>query len=125
MKKVIKKCPHSIALENSIKELAVCEIKFLDYIGQTVTVYVNGGGAVGNGFTGVLMENNRTYIKLLVKPASPPVCALGDKCNARFENPYFCVSCPYAENQGYNPGAIAEIPLNAIVAFVHNALSRK
>ncbi len=99
----------------------LCNIKFTEYLGQTVTVYVNAGGMVGNGFTGVLIGYENTYIRILVSPSAAPACSMGNSCNGRTANPLFCVFCPYAQN---NPlGTMVEIPVNAIVAFVHNVLS--
>lgn len=94
-------------------------INFNDYVGQTVTVFVNSGGIAGKGFTGVLILHTETYIKLLVLPSVPPECSLGNTCSGKEVNPFFCCLCPYNRTLG----AIAEIPIVAVVAFVHNAVN--
>jgi hypothetical protein len=99
------------------KETKTFKLNFQDYIGQTVTIYVNSGGMAGKGFTGVLMQKTETYARLLIIPAVPPACALGSSCSGRRVNPLFCTLCPYNRITG----AIAEIPIAAITAFVHNA----
>lgn len=95
-------------------------INFDEYLGQTVTIYVNAGGAVGNGFTGVLLMCTCAYIKLLVRPSIAPMCSMGNSCNGKNLNPLFCTFCPHADKGPL--GTIVDIPITAIVAFVHNAL---
>ncbi|WP_080064572.1 hypothetical protein [Ruminiclostridium hungatei] len=96
------------------------EMGFEQFQGQTVTVFVSGGGEVGKGFTGVLMESCPAYIKLLMLPATPPDCSLGNNCSSRSGNILFCALCPY--NKKARPGAVAVIPVSSIAAFVHNTL---
>ncbi len=83
-------------------------------IGQTVTIFTASGGASGKGFTGVLISVTNCAIKLLVSVGAAPACPLGSRCRS-------CNRCRYKNN--CTPlGAIAIIPTNAIVAFVHNAI---
>lgn len=105
-----------IEVRTPIKECNL--ITFDKYIGQTVTVYINAGGAAGNGFTGILISCGNKLIKLLVYPSSKPSCALGDSCQQNITNPFFCSFCPYAENKYL--GTMVEIPVEGIIAFVHN-----
>lgn len=91
---------------------------FDEFIGRTVTVYVNSGGLAGNGFTGVLIGKEDTYIRLLIMPATPPACSLNSECFAKSSNTLLCISCPFNDN--VTVGAIAEILISSIVAFVHN-----
>lgn len=109
------KIPMEISPEKSIRE-----INFEEYIGHTVTLFVNAGGLGGNGFTGVLIGKTDTYIRLLVIPSRPPACSLGNACKSNSNNVLFCLSCPFNDNAAL--GTIAEISITSIVAFVHNNL---
>ena len=93
---------------------------FKAYIGKTVTVYVNGGGISGSGFTGVLLGSDEVVVRLLTQPASAPACALGGACDTYIKAPILCAVCPNA--QQFNLGIVVEIPIWNIVAFVHNAI---
>jgi len=42
-----------------------------NYIGETVTVFVESGGISGAGFTGILLFVNEVYIELLISIALP------------------------------------------------------
>lgn len=95
-------------------------INFKAFTGMTVTVYVNGGGISGSGFTGVLLAANEVVVRLLTQPASAPACALGGACDTYIKAPALCSVCPNA--QQFNPGTVVEIPIWNIVAFVHNAI---
>lgn len=94
---------------------------FGKFTGQTVTVFVNAGGEVGKGFTGVLMGSSDTYIRLLMIPSMPPDCSLGNSCKTSNDNALFCALCPY--NRKAAVGSMAIIPISNITAFVHNTLS--
>lgn len=91
---------------------------FNNFIGNTVTIYINCGGMAGNGFTGVLIGKEATYIRLLLLPATPPSCSLNSECLARNNNVLLCSSCPFNDNA--TVGTVAEILISSIVAFVHN-----
>lgn len=108
-------------IENITKK-EICRIKFEEYIGQTVTVFVNAGGDSGKGFTGVLMSAADTYLRLLVLPGKPPDCALGSSCNSRESGQLFCALCPF--NKNAVTGSMAVIPISGIAAFVHNAVHK-
>ncbi len=95
-------------------------MNFKAFTGKTVTVYVNGGGISGSGFTGVLLAANEVVVRLLTQPASAPACALGGACDTYIKAPALCAVCPNA--QQFNPGTVVEIPIWNIVAFVHNAI---
>lgn len=98
-----------------------------NYIGQTVTVFVSGGGFLGAGFTGVLINSSNTYIKLLTKIGPAPACSLGNSCG--YLHNYSFISSSY-NNKTYNfarfplnvLGSVTYIPSNKIVSFVHNRL---
>lgn len=122
--KLVDKTPVDSNINNnilvSIAKKNIREMNFEKYIGHTVTIYVNAGGLVGNGFTGVLMGQSGMTIKLLVIPATPPSCSIGNACNSNINKSLLCLSCPYNENA--TVGSIAEIPFSSIAAFVHNNL---
>jgi hypothetical protein len=68
-------------------------------IGQTITIFTVSGGDSGSGFTGVLLDVRRDYIRILSRLASGP-------------GTYGDISL----------GAITNIPVDKIAAFVHNAI---
>jgi hypothetical protein len=105
-------------------------------IGETVTVFTTSGGESGRGFTGVLIRVSADPIITLVTDIGPaPACALGSCCDRKRR------SCRKDDEDDFdeddnedrnnnridcrarNTGAIVEIPINRIAAFVHNTLS--
>lgn len=112
------------------------------YIGTTVTIFTSSGGQSGSGFTGVLMSVNPVFVRLLTRIGPPPGCALGNACSgfafrAGWGGPYgggagFGVgpaSVPGALTAGgwdnmpvWTVGSETDIPVAAIVSFVHNAI---
>jgi hypothetical protein len=95
-----------------------CFIQSLvNYIGQTITIYIVAGGEAGSGFTGVLLDVKKDYIKILTKIASPPNCFPGNECND-------CESDEtiIKDNNNITLGSITNIPINKIAAFVHNTI---
>ena len=97
------------------------------YSGTTVTVFVKSGGVSGAGFTGILLDVNNIYIKLLTHIGPAPACPLGYSClyiNTLFR-PGFDT---YIKNaQLWWPfirtiGSITYIPVDKIAAFAHNAV---
>jgi hypothetical protein len=114
--KHIKKLTTESDLQKNIPK-----INFERYIGCTVTLYVDAGGIAGNGFSGVLLGQTGTYIRLLVLPSKPPACSLGNACKSDTNNILLCMFCPF--NTNVTLGTIAEISITSIVAFVHNSLS--
>lgn len=119
-----KKFLHRKAKQNkhtqidNLEKNRMCGIDFMEYIGQTVTVFVNAGGLVGNGFTGVLLGHTKSSIRLLVLPGVSPSCSLGKANNCNSDNILFCLLCPF--NNNAKMGVVAEISIMSIVAFVHN-----
>ncbi|HEX2924946.1 MAG TPA: hypothetical protein VHP38_01580 [Ruminiclostridium sp.] len=107
-------------ISQKTSEKSPAHINFRDYAGQTVTVFVNSGGMAGNGFTGILIQNSDTCIKLLIIPSVPPACSLGNACSGKKINPLFCCLCPYNRTVG----SIAEIPIASVTAFVHNTVNK-
>jgi len=93
-------------------------LKFEQYIGHTVTLYINAGGMAGNGFTGVLMGCTATIVKLLILPEVSPSCSIGEKCKNTANNAMLCMSCPFNRNAVLS--SMAEITISSVTAFVHN-----
>lgn len=107
-------------------------------LGETVTIFTTSGGRSGDGFTGVLISVNCEFVRLLSDIGPAPACALGsccdrgkdDDCDDDFEEEGLGgmqrgrssrnrrINCG-----GRNVGAIVDIPVNRIAAFVHNTLS--
>lgn len=116
-----KKCNpnhyEKVDLDKYIQE-NIKNLEFKEFIGHTVTIYVNCGGLAGNGFTGVIISQETTYIRLLILPATPPSCSLKSECLAKSNNTILCASCPF--NNNVTVGSVAEILTSNIVAFVHN-----
>lgn len=97
--------------------------------GTTVTIYTTSGGASGCGFTGVLTVVNCYIIRLITCIGPGPCCCLGSSCRTpgcpthfsgrgsrgfdRFDPGLGCIT---------NVGSTVDIPVENIVAFVHNAI---
>lgn len=104
---------------------------FNRYLGETVTIYTESGGESGLGFTGVLLELNKDYIRLLTQVGPVPACSLGSCCTFIKDDNGEFNSCNNAEDNtiidsscivNNTLGSITNIPICKIVAFVHNAV---
>jgi hypothetical protein len=85
------------------------------HIGETVIIFVNGGGMSGAGFTGVLLRVHICFIQLITKIATPPM-------NKSFN---FCIELPNCDSSKLSNlqiGSIANIPIDKIISFVHYTL---
>ncbi|HOQ37027.1 MAG TPA: hypothetical protein PK033_04165 [Acetivibrio sp.] len=91
-----------------------------NYIGETVTLFVESGGMTGTGFTGILLYANEVYVKLLTSIAPAPFCPLGNPCIFNFS--YFIRNPNPYVNSMRDMGAVVIIPVNKIVSFVHNII---
>lgn len=96
------------------------------YLGQTVTVFVKGGGYSGLGYTGILFNVNPSYIQLVIKPGPAPACSLGSACLSGIGcNATGCNSGGFYSPDStpvLTPGTIASIPVCKIASFVHNSV---
>src|SRR3712207_2567853 len=121
----------------------MCDISFAKHmcknIGETVTIFTESGGQSGSGFTGILLDVNKCYVRLTTHVGPAPACALGNCCSQRgsMESPYDngCGGCGEADDDygmdghgvirchANDVGSISDIPLCKIVAFVHNSLN--
>jgi hypothetical protein len=104
------------------------------WTGTTVTIYTTSGGASGCGFTGVLILCDPCFVRLITCIGPAPCCSLGSSCDT--------CCCPVFDNCSQfgrrfpgsrfgggqrnnficNVGATVDIPVDRIVAFVHNAI---
>jgi hypothetical protein len=106
-------------------------------IGETVTVFTTSGGESGRGFTGVLIRVSADPFITLVTDIGPaPACALGSCCDRKhgrcknededFEDEDEDERSNSRRNRldcrFRSAGAVVEIPINRIAAFVHNTL---
>jgi len=110
------------------------------HVGKTVTIFTTSGGLSGGGFTGVLACVGGGIVRLITAIGAAPACPVGSNC---VDNWNFCGSgCDNGFGNsfggsgwgscggfggGMGPsnwlGAVAEIPLDRIVTFTHNALT--
>lgn len=101
------------------------------YLGETVTIFTTSGGESGSGFTGVLININCDFVRLLSDIGPAPACALGSCCTK--SKRHHCgddFDDDFDENENNsrincglrNVGAVVDIPINRIAAFVHNAI---
>lgn len=80
--------------------------------GRIITVFTQSGGKSGCGFTGLLLEANRCFIKLMTEFPSRPSDPFGldidrrDRCHRRCDR----------------LGTIIVIPVDKIVALVFNEI---
>ncbi|MCX7921905.1 MAG: hypothetical protein N3B21_07840 [Clostridia bacterium] len=120
-----------------------------NYIGETVTIFTSSGGQSGSGFTGVILSVNEVFVRLLTRIGPPPGCSLGNACsNFNVGNGYVAgsscgIAGGFAGGAGpvlpgnyngavtaggwdavpvYTVGSVTDIPIAAIVSFVHNAV---
>ncbi|TYQ18038.1 UNVERIFIED_CONTAM: hypothetical protein Cloal_0434 [Acetivibrio alkalicellulosi] len=120
------------------------------YIGETVTIFTGSGGQSGAGFTGVVLSVNQVFVRLITRIGPPPGCSLGNACTGFNVGGYGygtgsgCATTTMAgyapgpilpasmsgavtaggwnANPVYTVGSVTDIPISAIVSFVHNAV---
>ena len=106
-------------------------------IGETVTIFTESGGQSGKGFTGILLDVNKCYVRLTTHVGSAPACALGNCCSqVETMNSPYNDGCGQCQGDDYemgrtgrfscnsrNVGSISDIPICKIVAFVHSSLN--
>jgi hypothetical protein len=112
------------------------------YIGETVTIFTASGGQSGSGFTGVVLGVTDCCVRLLTRIGPPPGCSLGNSCAGFNPSCGYGGHYPYGAYGSFYPadnvgainaggwngypvstvGSIADIPIDSIVSFVHNAV---
>ncbi|HEX2926015.1 MAG TPA: hypothetical protein VHP38_07120 [Ruminiclostridium sp.] len=110
------------------------------YVGQTVTIFTSSGGQSGSGFTGVILTVNPVFVRLISRIGPPPGCSLGNACTGFTPGAYGAgygagygpvgpagqVGAVNAGGWGnlpvYTVGSVVDIPIAAIVSFVHSAV---
>ncbi|MBU5269325.1 hypothetical protein [Clostridium cochlearium] len=94
-----------------------------EYIGKVVTIFTTSGGDSGAGFTGVLLEVNEDYIRILTRMGPAPSCALGNCCSGIQDNVEPGQTVPGGPScGGTSIGSIADIPIDRIASFAHNTI---
>jgi hypothetical protein len=97
-----------------------------EYIGETVTIFTTSGGVSGCGFTGVLLDVNPCFVRLLTKMGTAPTNPLAENiCD--FDGGYGpgskgCGGGMPDMNQKFRPGSVCDIPIDKIASFCHNAV---
>lgn len=92
-----------------------------DFIGETVTIFTESGGQSGCGFTGVVLDVNKCFVRLITRIGPAPSCALGNACEGcRLRGSSF--NRDRGASCGNFVGSVVDIPIDQIVAFVHNAV---
>jgi hypothetical protein len=98
------------------------------FIGTTVTIYTTSGGESGCGVTGVLTMIGPCFVRLITCIGPAPCCSLGSSCNSPLCPCYYggrrMAGGGYGYGNGFinNVGSVADIPIDRIAAFVHNAV---
>ena len=116
----------SVTSKQNVQQDNIFIFHMARYIGKTVTIFVAAGGSAGSGFTGVLLDTNPIYIKLLTRIGPPPACSLNNTYMGKLHFNYTKLfsSCNY--NRFLWPfntlGSITYIPSDKVVSFVHNSL---
>jgi hypothetical protein len=113
----------------------ICHMK--RFIGETVLVFTTSGGQSGSGFSGVLMEVNGDFIRLVTQQSQPPTCPISNVCEREHD---YCngyengtngngngLAGEYTNYNNYNlyrpnVGSVCDIPIDRIAAFCHNAV---
>ncbi|MDF2538660.1 MAG: putative rane protein [Herbinix sp.] len=100
---------------------------FLDlcrHIGETVTIFTTSGGASGCGFTGVLIDVNPTYCRLLTRMGTPPANPLAENICGEFDNGpgRGRKGCGMEDTYDHSVGSVCDIPICKIASFCHNAI---
>ncbi|ROR30384.1 hypothetical protein EDD66_10235 [Mobilisporobacter senegalensis] len=86
------------------------------YIGETVTIFTTSGGMSGCGFTGLLLEVNCNYVRLLTERGSAPANPLSQDICPEME------SYSFSRYSRYTLGSVCDIPTCSIASFCHNAV---
>ncbi|WP_243159346.1 hypothetical protein [Clostridium sp. cel8] len=124
-------CTTSTSDDCEDENYSIGSINFLDnlnnYIGKSITIFTASGGESGSGFSGVLMDTNKYFLRLITKIGPAPDCSLGNSCDSSSDSDPTdgCYNnCPNYHNSKNNNnfGSLVDIPIDKIVAFVHNVL---
>jgi hypothetical protein len=101
--------------------------ELLRFLGTTVTIYTTSGGESGCGITGVVTRVTPHTIRVVTCIGPAPCCSLGSPCNSRI-----CPCFNRRGGRGYggyggsgcinSVGSVADIPIDKIACFVHNAI---
>lgn len=87
--------------------------------GKIITVFTESGGCSGRGFTGLLVEVNCRFIKLITRLPSAPRHPFGRR-GGDFDD--FGCGCGCGERECARFGTAIIIPIRHIVSFVFNEI---
>lgn len=87
------------------------------HLGETVTIFTTSGGESGSGFTGVLIQANCFFVRLITRIGPPPGCALGNSC-CGWSGGWPRRDCSFIRTLG----DVVDIPVNKIAAVVFNTV---
>ncbi len=112
---------HGIGNERFIRHIA-------RFIGETVTIFTASGGESGSGFTGVILAVNCDFVRLVTEQGTAPTSPLEpiyDECDngnndGNYDGNYGGMR--HERRRCHNVGSVTDIPIEKIVAFVHNAV---
>lgn len=97
------------------------------YIGQTVTIFVNGGDMAGAGFTGILTNVNDVYARMILRIGPIPlyhlkrICSFYPACRSGFRT--FAANGMIDDKSYLNTfGTVTYIQFDKIIAFIHNCI---
>ncbi|MGI6086310.1 MAG: hypothetical protein ACOYIF_12940 [Acetivibrionales bacterium] len=90
------------------------------YKGKIVTIFTTGGGLSGLGFTGVVLDVNDAYVRLIAKPGPAPLCLWTFEKNTgpveKVPQGNFCLApAPFLGSEIF-------IPASKIVSVVHSTV---
>lgn len=96
------------------------------FIGETVTIFTTSGGVSGCGFTGMLLDVNCEFVRLLTEEGFAPTDPISKSCCDReCEDDYERSTEEDCEKRRRSPsrvGSICDIPIDKIASFCHNAV---
>ena len=99
-----------------------------DYIGETVTIFTTSGGASGCGFTGVLLDVNFCFVRLMTDIGTAPSNPLAENiCGDHPDNAFShgskgCGQVVPDSGSHFRLGSVCDIPVCKIASFCHNAV---
>jgi hypothetical protein len=89
--------------------------------GKIITVFTESGGCSGRGFTGLLVEANCRFIKLITSLPSAPRHPFGRR-RGDFDDFGFGGCCGGGDRECSRFGTAIIIPIRHIVSFVFNEI---
>lgn len=107
----------------------ICNENFVEhlsrFVGRTVTIFTTSGGQSGQGFTGVVLSVNNSFVRLITRIGPAPDSSLGN--SGTNSNGCRCcsgsgVSGAFSRSGRGDLGSVTDIPIDRIACFVHDAV---